>query len=181
VTDVFRWAATQKNPGEEIRSVQLNLFGLCANFWMPNEQYSPGDVTWPLVLDDEGYPSGIGNCFEMTSAGISRSGAVQPRFANNARSGPSVLVNAALPTLDGSCQWTCRPPDFGGINAAVLADPGSIVPDGIQVTGLVVNDSMKLFVDYAGGTLDEDYEVVFRFLIAGRLRIGRQVVQVRKL
>ena len=180
MTDVFRWAPTQKNP-EETRSVQLNLFGLCANFWQPNEQYSQGDIVWPLVNDDEGYPSGIGHCFEATQVGVGRSGAVQPRFANGARSGPAVVVNQPLPVLDGSIQWTCRPPDLGGFNAAVLADPGFVVPDGIQVTGLVVNESMKLFVDYAGGALDEDYEVVFRFLIAGRLRIGRQIVQVRKL
>jgi hypothetical protein len=177
MADDFRWAPATKDPGET-KPVALSLFGLCANFWVPNEEFQQGDIVWPVVFDPDGNISGIGYCFEAEATG--RSGPKQPRFASGDGTTASVAVNATLPKLDGSIPWICRPPGAGGLNAVVLASPSFIVPDAMSIAQIVVNENSKLLVDYDGGTLDEDHEVVFRFIIAGRLRIGRQVVRIRK-
>lgn len=182
----FRWLPVTKDP-DEVRSVELSLFGLCATFWSPNELYETGEIVWPVLDIDEvsedgtetiRVPSGIGYCFEAGAGG--RSGPTQPRFWNADKTSAAVSVGANLAKLDGSVPWICRAATAGGINAASLADPSYVVPDPLTVNAILVNESVKLLVDYGGGTLDEDHEVVFRFLIAGRLRIGRQVVRIRK-
>lgn len=178
MADEFRWGPTSKNAGET-KPVALGLFGLCATFWSPNEEYQQGDIVWPVVTDTDGNVSGIGYCFEAGATG--RSGPRQPKFANGDGTTASVAVGATLAKLDGSIPWICRAPGAGGISAASLdATPYEVSPTGLVISAIVVNENTKLFVDYAGGTLDEDYEVAFRFIIAGRLRIGRQLVRVRK-
>lgn len=173
MADDFRWAPCTKDPEEDL-PVVLNLFGLCAHFWEPNEEYELGDIVWPVVTDENGYISGIGYCFEATQAG--RSGSRQPKFAK-ADGTVTVAVDAALAKLDGSVEWTCRAPSSGGFDVA--SNPVATAPDGITVSAVSVNESMKLLVDYSGGTAYEDYEVKFAVDIAGRQRIGRQLVQVR--
>lgn len=174
MSDEFRWKAVTKDPAE-VLPVALNLFGLCANFWLPNEDYQLGDIVWPIVETPEGEVSGIGHCFECTTAG--RSGSRQPKFANADNTSAAVAAGQVIAKPDGSAGWTCRVAGSGGINA--VSAPQAYPPTGITVPGLAVNENMKLFVDYAGGVLDEDHEVMFTFLIGGRLRVGRQVVQVR--
>jgi hypothetical protein len=177
MADDFRWGPCRKDPGET-KPVELSLFGLCASFWVPNEDFQMGDYVWPVVKDADGNISGIGFCFQAGATG--RSGPKQPKFANADNTSASVAVDTPLPKLDGSIPWICRPPGSGGLSPVSLATPSYDVPTGIIVSSVTVNENTKLFVDYDGGTLDEDYEVVFRFVIAGRLRIGRQLVQVRK-
>lgn len=177
MADEFRWAPCTKDP-DETKPVTLSLFGLCATFWSPNEDYQQGDIVWPVVTDMDGNISGIGYCFEALADG--RSGPKQPKFANADNTSASVDVDTLLPKLDGSIPWMCRAPGAGGISAVSLASPAYEAPTELTISAIAVNENTKLLVDYAGGTLDEDHEVVFRFMIAGRLRIGRQVVQVRK-
>jgi hypothetical protein len=178
MADEFRWAPCTKDP-EETKPVALSLFGLCASFWEPNEEKQEGDIVWPVVTDADGNVSGIGYCFEAGATG--RTGPKQPKFASGDGTTASVALDATLPKLDGSVPWICRAPGAGGISAVTLdATPSEVSPAGLVVSGIVVNENTKLFVDYQAGTLDEDYEVAFRFIIAGRLRIGRQLVRVRK-
>jgi hypothetical protein len=156
VSDDFRWLAVRKEP-DETRPVELSLFGLCAKFWTPNEQYDAGEITWPVLditeQNEEGesmlVPSGIGYCFEAASPG--RSGPKQPQFWNATKTSAAVAVDEQLPKLDGSVPWICRAPDAGGINAVTLADPAYVTPTPLTVTALLVNESVKLLVDYAGG------------------------------
>lgn len=177
MADDFRWAPCTKDP-DETKPVALSLFGLCANFWLPNEEFQAGDIVWPVVTDSDGNVSGIGFCFEAGATG--RTGPKQPKFANGDGTTASVALDATLARLDGSIPWICRAPGAGGISAASLDATPYDAPDGIFISGITVNENTKLLVDYAGGVLEEDYEVAFRFLIAGRLRVGRQVVRVRK-
>lgn len=163
----YRWAPVTKDP-EDVKPVALSLFALCANFWSPNEVYELGDFAWPRVVDENGEVSGIGYPFEATQAG--RSGKVQPRWLTTA--------DVAMPRLDGSVQWTCRNDPYAGL--AAVSTPTYVVDSGLTISGLVVNENTKLFVDYAGGVDGQDYEAKFIFVIAGRQRIGRQIVQVRK-
>jgi hypothetical protein len=177
MADEFRWKPCTKDP-DETKPVVLSLFGLCAMFWQPNEEFQQGDIIWPVISDADGAPSGIGFCFEAGATG--RTGPKQPRFASADGTTASVALDATLPKLDGSIPWICRAPGAGGINAVSLAAPSYEVPDGLLISGIAVNENTKLFVDYDAGVLDEDHEAVFRFVIAGRLRIGRQLVRVRK-
>lgn len=159
MADEYRWGPVVKDPDETL-PVVLSAFNLCALFWEPNEEYQLGDIVWPTKP--------IGYCAECTVAG--RSGAKEPRWVATA--------DEALPQQDGSVTWTMRHAGSGGISP--MTNPEAQAPDGIEVQGLVVNEGTKLLVDYVGGVDGEDYEVKFTFQIAGRQRVGRQIVMVRK-
>lgn len=173
MSDEFRWKPVTKDPGET-RPVELDLFGLCAKFWAPNELIDEGEIVWPIVEDEEGNISGVGYCFEATQSGQARTGSIQPAAFRST----NITVDVPLAKLDGSVQWTPRSPTSGGITP--ITDVTAVPPDGITVPGCVISEQMKLLVDYAGGEDGNDYEVEFRFVIGGRLRVGRQTVQVRK-
>jgi hypothetical protein len=166
VADDFRWAPVTKDP-EEIRRVALVLFALCVPFWEANEQYDVGDFAWPIVEDEDGKVSGNGYVNECTRAG--RSGSKQPIW--------SLTPDVAMSKLDGSVEWTPRIANTQGISPVVA--PIATPEPGISVEAVSVSENMELFVDYSGGTVDQDYEVKFTFFIAGLPRIGRQTVQVR--
>jgi hypothetical protein len=120
VSQEFRWLPVTKDP-DEVRSVELSLFGLCAKFWCANELYDAGEITWPVIEIDEvsedgtetiRVPSGIGYCFEAASAG--RSGPTQPKFWNADKTSAAVALDAQLAKLDGSVPWICRAPTPAG-------------------------------------------------------------------
>lgn len=156
----LRWPCATKDP-EETLGVELDLFPLCATYWISNEQHDVGDFVWPTR------PNGY--VYECTVAG--RTGRLEPRWGTTA--------DAAMPALDGSVQWTTRRGLLQGVSA-VTGSPVATAPAGLTASAVVVNESTKLLVDYTGGTLDADYEVKFTFVISGRTRIGRQLVYVRK-
>lgn len=156
----LRWDGVTKDPDETL-GVELSLFNLCANFWTANEQHQVGDFVWPTRAN--------GYCYECTTAG--RTGRIEPRWTTTA--------DAVMATLDGSVQWTVRRGDLQGITP-VTGTPVAEAPTGLSASAVVINEGTKLLVDYTGGVLDSDYEVKFAFTIAGRTRIGRQTVYVRK-
>lgn len=171
---VVRWPATQKDPDETVPR-SLSLFALCATFWRANEQYTLGDFAWPNIRVDDGQitKGAIGYVMECTTAG--RSGSKEPRW--------SVLADTPMSVLDGSVQWTPRVGGLQGIQSVSAPAVTSVTPnDGLLSTsGILVSEGTKLLVDYSGGVLNKDYTVEFEFTIAGRLRVGRQVVQIRQI
>lgn len=169
----LRWPAVTKDPGET-RSVVLDAFGLCAQFWEPNEWYDTGDYAWPLGAVD-GNAKGGGYVAECTTAG--RSGFVEPNWDGVVDR--TIDPNGqTLSRRDGSVTWTMRRLQLAGISEIESA---SVTDDaGITVSEPIVSEAHKLLVDYSGGTDGEDYEVQFQFVIGGRTRIGRQTVQARK-
>ena len=164
----YRWCNATKAPGDTL-PVELDLFGLCANFWTHNEPVDLGNFMWPVIADANGEISGNGFVYECTQAG--RTGSKQPKW--------NLVADQVLAKLDGSAQWTCRNSPFAGLNAVTLTS--SVSSDAaLTVAGAVVSENTKLLVDYAGGDEDVDYEVTFSFVIAGRARVGTQVIEVRK-
>jgi len=156
----LRWDGVTKDP-EETLGVELSCFALCANYWTSNEQHQVGDFVWPTR------PNGY--VYECTTAG--RTGRLEPRW--------NIVADQVLANLDGSSQWTCRRGDLQG-TTPITGTPVVTPPTGLSGSAVVINEGTKLLVDYIGGTLDDDYEVKFTFTIAGRTRIGRQTVYVRK-
>lgn len=158
--DSLRFDCVGKDP-DEIKPVILNLWNLVAVFWESNEEYAAGEYVWPSKP--------MGYCAQCTIAG--RSGASEPRWLPT----PDV----ALTKRDGSVEWTMRPPGPNGLSL-LGANPVAEAPPGIIVAALVVSEGHKLLVDYESGVDGEEYEVKFNFTIAGRARVGRQLVQVRR-
>lgn len=169
----LRWPAVTKDP-DETRPVILDAFGLCAQFWEPNEWYDLGDYAWPLGAVD-GNAKGAGYVAECTGAG--RSGFVEPNWDGvlNRTVDPD---GQALAKRDGSVTWTMRRLQLAGVSeieSVSVADNA-----GLTVSAPIVSEAHKLLVDYSGGADGEDYEVKFQFVIGGRVRIGRQTVSARK-
>lgn len=141
----------------------LSLFGMCAECWVANEQYSPGEFVWPTT------PNGF--VLELTSADSARSGSKEPRTKG-------LVAGDTVP--DGSCTWTLRvPTNLTGIqpitSAAVVETPA-----GLTVSVPVISENTKLLVDYMSSEVDETYEVVFEAYIGGRRRIVCQEVHVAR-
>lgn len=171
---VVRWPATQKDPDETV-PCSLSLFALCASFWRANEQYTLGDFAWPNIRVEDGQitKGAIGYVMECTTAG--RSGSKEPRW--------SVVADVPMTALDGSVQWTPRVGALQGIQEVTNPVVSGITPnDGLLTTsGVIMSEGTKLLVDYTGGQLNKDYTVEFEFVIGGRLRVGRQIVQIRQI
>lgn len=170
--DELRWPVVTKDP-DETRPVILDAFGLCAEFWEPNEWYDIGDYAWPLGAD--GNAKGGGYVAECTAEG--RSGFAEPNWdgVTDRTLDPN---GQTLAKRDGSVTWTMRRSQLSGISvidSVLVADDA-----GLSVSAPLVSEAHKLLVDYSGGTDGEDYEVKFSFVIGGRTRIGRQTVAVRK-
>jgi len=170
---VVRWPATQKDPDETV-SRSLSLFALCASFWRPNEQYALTDFAWPTLRIDNGQitKGAIGYVMECTGAG--RSGSKEPRWAT--------APDVPMAVLDGSVQWTPRIAGLQGVQVLTNPTVAAVTPaDTLVVSTPIVSEGTKLLVDYSGGTLNKDYTVEFEFTIGGRLRVGRQIVQIRQI
>jgi hypothetical protein len=177
VSDGFRWPAVTKDPDETL-PVSLGVFALCAQFWRANEEYDIGDFAWPnlTVINGQIVKGAYGLVLECT--GVGRSGSKEPKLN-------SAVADTALAALDGSVQWTPRVAALQGVDTVTQAEVLSVVISGTTDAGdlvagqVVVDEGTKLLVDYSAGTIDTDYEVLFSFVIGGRTRTGRQLVQVR--
>lgn len=172
---LYRWPQVTKD-ADDTYPAQLGLWALCAQFWSPNEAYDIGDFAWPRiqVLNGQIIKGAIGFVMECTSAG--RSATREPRW--------SLTADVAMDTLDGSVQWTPRVGDLQGVIPVTSPTVRSIIAsDGVAqdltTSSVIVNESTKLLVDYLGGTSGLSYDVEFSFTIGGRLRIGRQLVNVQ--
>lgn len=171
---VVRWPATQKDADETL-PISLSAFALCASFWRANEEYGIGDFAWPTIRVDNGQivKGAIGLVFECMQPG--RSAAREPRWGT--------VADQLMVTLDGSVQWAARVGLLQGLQTLSAPAVSGITPnDGALTTSqVVVSEGTKMLVDYAGGLLNKDYTVEFQFLIGGRVRVGRQIVQIRQI
>ncbi len=172
---VLRWPEVNKDPDDTL-SVSLGIFGLCAQFWTPNEEYVAGEFVWPriTVIDGQIVKGPTGFVMECTTPG--RTATKEPRWTS--------IADVPMPA-DGSVIWTPRVGLAQGIAAATAAVVTGIFPsDGTTndfiCSAVVVNEGTKLLVDYSGGTVDLAYEVEFTFTIGGRQRVGRQLVNIVK-
>lgn len=154
----YRFAPVTKDPGET-RSVILRFYKVCANFWRPNEIYDATEYVRPTGR-------GNGYAFQCTQAGTS--GGREPVW-------PRAL---GATVVDGSIVWTCTAAAGNGLNEITVA---SAVPDdGLSVSSPLVTEFSNVLVDYTGGTLGQDYDVVFTVTINGKPRVATQTVKVRK-
>lgn len=142
------------------RKVVLDLFEQCANFWLPNEQFSVAEFVRP--------PTATGFSYECTSAGTSAARApLWPR---------TIGVTVA----DGSVVWTCRAAGDNGVS--VISGLSAVSdPIGLTISGLSVNESTKILATYSGVALGQDYDAVYTFALNGVTRVARQAVLGRKL
>jgi hypothetical protein len=142
----------------ESKSVELNFFRWCANYWRPNEQFQGSETIRPLTATGFAYQADGGT-----------SGAKEPRW-------PTALGGTVT---DGAITWTCIAASTNGINA--LSSPSCTSdPTGVTVSAVSASESTKILATYAGGSLGQDYEAVFGFTLNGVPRIARQLVQIRK-
>lgn len=152
----YRFDSVEKDPDETLKLV-LDWFQECAKFWRPNELYGAGETVRPTV------PTGF-----AYSATAGTTGGREPRW-------PVALGDTVV---DGSVTWEAIAADGNGVNE--LSDEVVTPPDGISAA-VAVSEGTKLAVEYSGGTLDEDYDVVFSVTLDGVTRIARQTVEVRAL
>lgn len=183
MSDELRWPPITKDPDEEY-SVALRCFSLCATFWRANEDVKLGDIVWPNIEVDREtgkiVRGAIGLLLECTEAG--RTGSREPRWIATTPDGAS-MADQVHPALDGSARWTYRRPQVGqGITPITNPSLESITPAGaITVLSVLVDEDSKILVDYSkGGEVDTDYEAKFVFFVAGREKVGRQIIRVRK-
>ena len=144
------------NAGEE-KTVELDLYDICAAKWLSNKDYGSSQFALPRT------PTGFS--YEATTAG--RSGPSEPRWP--------LTIGATV--RDGSVIWTCR---AAGTNAIFAVTSPSAVsdPSGLTISGVAASESFKILATYSGGTDGETYEAVFSFTLNGQTRKGRQRVVV---
>jgi hypothetical protein len=164
------WPTITKDPADTF-PVTLSLWARCANFWAPNEEYDLGDFAWPnvTVVGGKIVKGATGYVLECTQPG--RSGSKEPKAAP--------VADQVLASLDGSVQWTWRVGSLQGITPITAASIASVDPSDLVTSAASVNEGTKILIDYSGGTDGTDYEVAIAYTIAGRSRVGRQLVQVR--
>jgi hypothetical protein len=150
--------APAKDPAESM-DVVLDLAQWCANFWLPNEQFTLNEYARPNT------PTGFS--YQATTAGTS--GAREPRW-------PTTL---GATVNDGSVVWTCTAAGVNGFNA--LSAPGAVSePTGLTIGSISVSETTKILATYSGGTHGYDYAAVFTFTLRGISRVARQLVRVRR-
>lgn len=146
------------DPGES-RKVTLDLFGKCANFWRPNEQYASTEFIRPTRA--------TGFSYECTTAGTtSEREPIWPRAIG-------------LTVTDGSVVWTCRAASTNGLNA-ITSPSATPDPTGFTIGGVSVEEAHKILATYSGGQLGQNYDAVFTFTLNGVSRVARQRVEFRK-
>lgn len=153
----YTFDSLTKDPAES-RMVELDLFGKCANFWRPNEQYAANEYIRPNTATGFAY---------QANANAS-SGLREPRW-------PTTL---AATVADGSLIWTCVAAGANGLNAVSGASAVSN-PIGLTISAISVSETSKILATYAGGTVDQDYDAVFSFTLNGVPRVARQTVRIR--
>jgi len=147
-----------KSPDDTI-PVEVDLYAKCANLWRANEDFTTGEFIYPTT------PNGFS--YEVTSGG--RTGAKEPRY-------PTTLANTVT---SGSATLTCRAASAGGLNS--VTSPSAVSdPTGLTISNIAVSESRKITANYTGGTLGQDYDVVYTFTLAGLTRVARHRVEVRK-
>lgn len=156
--DQYRAPAAVKDPAESL-IVTLDCYDLCAIRWRSNEQQTAtSDYVRPTT------PNGF--AYQCTTAGTT--GSREPRW-------PTTLAQTVV---DGSVTWTCVAASTNGINA--VTSPSATPDTGLTVSNVAASESTKITATYAGGSLGQDYDVVYSFTLGGVTRIARQMVQVRK-
>lgn len=144
---------------EESRKVTLNLFRWCANYWRANEQFDAAEYIRPTR------PNG----FAFQASGSGTSGNREPNW-------PTTL---AATVQDGGITWTCVAAGSNGLNA-ITSPVGASDPTGLTIAAVSVSESTKILATYSGGTLGNDYDAKYTFLLNGVTRVARQPVCVRK-
>lgn len=153
----FRFPAVIKDP-DETRSVVLNFYAMCANKWRRNEKFDLAEHVRPTR------PTGF--AYKVINA-AGTSGAREPVWP--------LAIGRTVP--DGSLLWECVAAGDNGLNPITSLQ---VSASGIDAGTPVVSESVKVLVDYVGGTLGQDHEVKFTPTVAGKPRVARQLVQVRK-
>lgn len=152
----YTFDSVTKDPGAG-RAVELELFNKCANFWRPNEQYANGDFIRPNIATGFAYQATTGT-----------SGIREPRW-------PTTLAGTVT---DGSVTWTCAAAGTNGLSA--ISSPSAVSsPLGMTIASVSVSETTKILATYTGGTVDQDFDAVFTFTLAGVTRVARQTVRVR--
>lgn len=158
MSDDYLFDTVLKDPAETL-PVVLDFYLLCARVWAPNERYGVNEYVRPQI------PTGF--AYKCTSAGTSSG--KPPRW-------PTVLGQSVT---DGSCTWLADAAGSNGIDAITTAAAVSD-PTGITIADLTISEDAKLTLEYSGGTVDTDYDVVYTLTINGFSRVARQTVSVTK-
>lgn len=148
-----------KDPGETLK-VELDLFGKCANFRLPNEQYATDEHVR--------FEQSPGFAFKAAIGGTT--GLVPPKL-------PAAIGQQVK---DGSVTWECVAAASNGLSA-VSSPSAEADPGGLSIENVSVSETTKILATYAGGTLGADYyDAVFTFTLRGVQRVARQRVYIRK-
>lgn len=153
----YTFAEIYKDPAES-RTVELELYNKCANFWRPNEQYAAAEYIRPNTSTG----------FAYQASAAATSGLREPRW-------PTVL---GATVLDGSVTWTCTAAGANGLNA-VTAPTVTSSPLGMTCAAVAVSESTKVLVTYSAGVLNQDYDAILACTINGVPRVFRQPVRIR--
>lgn len=150
--------AIVKDPAST-HSVELDLYILIANEWQPNREFTIGTLVRPL------HPNG----FELVAMTDGVTNSDEPR------------VPGAVGEIfkDGSITWQVAQPSTASL-LAVGTPTAASEPLGLTISGLAVVNNRYLQATYSGGTVENDYDVVFSIDIGGQPKVFRQTVQVRE-
>jgi hypothetical protein len=139
------------------RKVVLDLFAICAVHWRPNEQFDAQEFIRPTRAN--------GFSYECTTAGLT------------AFREPVWPTTVGQTVASGSAVFTCRAAGSNGLNAISNLSASS----DLTVSDVSVSETCKIAATYAiGGTVEQDYPVVFTFDLDGVPRVARQLVKVRE-
>jgi len=158
MSEQFTFDPVAVDPGESFK-VELDLFGKCASFWLPNEQYASLEYARPNRAN--------GFAPQVTTPGTS--GVREPIW-------PRTL---GATVIDGSVTWTMAEAGLNGLNP-ITSPSAASDPAGLTISNVAVSESTKILATYSGGTLDRHYDAVFTFTLNGVTRVARQRVEFRK-
>lgn len=160
MSSMHRFDAVFKDPGDAGYTVELNLYDLVAAKWKGNRDYAADEMALPF-----GLPTGF--AYKASAAG--RSSSQEPRW-------PLVLGEVVA---NGGVAFECVAAAANGLSA-VSGIAAESDPVGITISGLAVSNLGELVATYAGGEADEDYDVIFSFIVNGNTLKARQTVKVRE-
>lgn len=148
-----------KKAPDDVLPVEIDLYAKCANIWRANEDVSLTEYLYPLN------PNGFS--YEVTIAG--RTGIREPVYP----------TTVGVTVTTGSATLTCRAASAGGMSA--ITSPSAVSdPTGLTIGSVTVAESRKITATYSGGTLDQNYDVVYTFTLNGLTRVARHKVEIRK-
>jgi hypothetical protein len=147
------------DPSEQDR-VSIDLFDMCASFWLPNEAVVENEYVRPSRA--------TGFSYQWTGSD-GNTGFREPRW-------PTVIGQTVS---DGSGLWTCAAASTNAINAISNVTAVS-EPLGLTIAAADVQESTRIVATYSGGDAGNEYAAVFSFTLDGYPRVVRHRVPVRK-